>query len=58
MGQYRARHVPDRVAAYYRPSAALREFAAVFLQYRVINLGMCALLVVVPLGDAALRHVI
>jgi hypothetical protein len=47
-----------RVAAYYRPSAALREFAAVFLQYRVINLGICALLVVVPLGDAALRHVI
>jgi uncharacterized SAM-binding protein YcdF (DUF218 family) len=45
-----------RVAGYYRPSAMLREFAAVFLQYRVINLGICALLVVVPLGAAALRH--
>jgi uncharacterized SAM-binding protein YcdF (DUF218 family) len=54
----RAQVTGARVAAYYRPSAALREFAAVFLQYRVINLGMCALLVVVPLGDAALRHVI
>ncbi|MGH3267208.1 MAG: YdcF family protein, partial [Trebonia sp.] len=28
-----------RVAGYYRPSAVLREFAAVFLRYRVINLG-------------------
>jgi uncharacterized SAM-binding protein YcdF (DUF218 family) len=54
----RAQVTGARVAAYYRPSAALREFAAVFLQYRVINLGICALLVVVPLGDAALRHVI
>jgi uncharacterized SAM-binding protein YcdF (DUF218 family) len=47
-----------RVAAYYRPSAALREFAAVFLQYRAINLGICAVLVIVPLADAALRHVL
>jgi uncharacterized SAM-binding protein YcdF (DUF218 family) len=44
-----------RVARYYRPSAVLREFAAVFLQYRVINLGICALLVVVPLGAEAVR---
>jgi uncharacterized SAM-binding protein YcdF (DUF218 family) len=44
-----------RVAGYYRPSAVLREFAAVFLQYRVINLGICALLVVVPLGAEAVR---
>jgi uncharacterized SAM-binding protein YcdF (DUF218 family) len=46
-----------RVAGYYRPSAALREFAAVFLRYRVINLGICAVLVVGPLGVAALRYV-
>jgi uncharacterized SAM-binding protein YcdF (DUF218 family) len=46
-----------RVAGYYRPSAVLREFAAVFLRYRVINLGICALLVAAPLGAAALRHV-
>jgi uncharacterized SAM-binding protein YcdF (DUF218 family) len=46
-----------RVAAYFRPSAMLREFAAVFLQYRVINLGICALLVVAPLGTEAVRYV-
>lgn len=47
-----------RVAGYYRPTAVLREFAAVFLQYRVINLGVCAVLVVGPLGAAVLRHVV
>ena len=46
-----------RVAGYYRPSALLREFAAVFLRYRVINLGICALLVAGPVGAAALHHV-
>ena len=46
-----------RVAGYYRPSALLREFAAVFLRYRVINLGICALLVAGPVGAAALQHV-
>jgi len=46
-----------RVAGYYRPSALLREFAAVFLRYRVINLGICALLVAVPVGAAALQFV-
>ena len=46
-----------RVAGYYRPSAMLREFAAVFLQYRVVNLGICALLVAAPLGAAALHYV-
>ena len=45
-----------RVAGYYRPNAALREFAAVFMRYRMINLGICALLVVLPLGAAALRY--
>ena len=46
-----------RVAGYYRPSALLREFAAVFLRYRVINLGICAILAAAPLGAAVLRHV-
>jgi uncharacterized SAM-binding protein YcdF (DUF218 family) len=46
-----------RVAGYYRPSALLREFAAVFLRYRVINLGICAVLVVGPLGAEVLRHI-
>jgi uncharacterized SAM-binding protein YcdF (DUF218 family) len=54
----RAQVTGARVAAYYRPSAALREFAAVFLQYRAINLGICAVLVIVPLAGAALRHVL
>jgi uncharacterized SAM-binding protein YcdF (DUF218 family) len=44
-----------RVAGYYRPSAMLREFAAVFLRYWVINLGICALLVAAPLGAAVVR---
>jgi uncharacterized SAM-binding protein YcdF (DUF218 family) len=46
-----------RVAGYYRPSAVLREFAAVFLRYRVINLGVCAVLVLAPLGGVVLRHI-
>jgi len=46
-----------RVAGYYRPSALLREFAAVFMQYRVVNLGICALLVAGPVGAAALEYV-
>jgi uncharacterized SAM-binding protein YcdF (DUF218 family) len=46
-----------RVAGYYEPNAILREFAAVFLRYRTVNLGICAFLVIVPLGAAVLRHV-
>ncbi len=45
-----------RVAGYYRPSALLREFAAVFLRYRLVNLAICAVLVAGPLAAAALRH--
>jgi uncharacterized SAM-binding protein YcdF (DUF218 family) len=47
-----------RVAGYYRPSAMLREFAAVFLRYWAVNLAMCAALVCVPVGYAALRYVL
>src|ERR1700761_4354541 len=52
----RAQVTGARVAGYYRPNAALREFAAVFLRYRIINLGICAMLVALPLGAAALRY--
>lgn len=44
-----------RTAGYYWPSAMLREFAAVFLSYKVINLGICGLIVVLPLAFAVLR---
>jgi len=39
-----------RTAGYYWPSATLREFIAVFLRYKVVNLGICALIVVLPLA--------
>ncbi|MFD7664230.1 YdcF family protein [Streptomyces sp. NPDC059788] len=32
-------------AAYFWPSATIREFAAVFLSYKLVNLGICALFV-------------
>jgi len=44
------------VARYFQPSALLREFAAVFLRYRLVNLAICAFLVVVPVGAVALRQ--
>ena len=37
-----------RTAGYYWPSATLREFIAVFLSYKVVNLSICALIVVLP----------
>lgn len=39
-----------RTAGYYWPSATLREFIAVFLSYKVVNLGICALITVLPLA--------
>jgi uncharacterized SAM-binding protein YcdF (DUF218 family) len=47
-----------RVAGYYRPSGMLREFAAVLLGYWAVNLAICAVLVCVPVGYVALRHVV
>jgi len=44
-----------RTAGYYWPSAMLREFAAVFLSYKVINFGICAMIVVLPFAYAH-RH--
>jgi uncharacterized SAM-binding protein YcdF (DUF218 family) len=49
----RAQVTGARVAGYYRPSGALREFAAVFLRYRVVNLAVCALLAGVPVAVTA-----
>ena len=45
-------------AAYYWPSAVLREFAAVFLSYKLVNFGICALIIVLPLAYGAVRGAI
>ncbi|MFI8824472.1 YdcF family protein [Streptomyces sp. NPDC053431] len=37
--------VGSPTAAYFWPSATIREFAAVFLQYKAVNLGICGALV-------------
>ncbi|MGW6918968.1 YdcF family protein [Kitasatospora sp. NPDC054939] len=34
----------SRTAAYYWPSATIREFAAVFLAHKVVNFGICGLI--------------
>jgi uncharacterized SAM-binding protein YcdF (DUF218 family) len=39
-----------RTAGYYWPSATLREFIAVFLSYKAVNLGICALIAALPLA--------
>jgi uncharacterized SAM-binding protein YcdF (DUF218 family) len=44
------------VARYFQPSALLREFAAVFLSYRLVNLAICAFLVAAPVGTVALHQ--
>ncbi len=41
-----------RTAGYYWPSAMLREFAAVFVRYGVVNFGICAVLAVAPVAYA------
>jgi uncharacterized SAM-binding protein YcdF (DUF218 family) len=46
-----------RVAGYYRPGAMLREFAAVFLRFRVVNGAVCAALVCVPAAVAAVHEI-
>lgn len=42
-------------ARYYRPSAMLREFAAMFLRYKLVNFGVCALIVVLPVAYDTFR---
>lgn len=44
-------------AGYYWPGAMLREFAAVFLSYRLVNFAICALIVCLPVAYVALRMV-
>jgi uncharacterized SAM-binding protein YcdF (DUF218 family) len=44
------------VARYFQPSALLREFAAVLLRYRVVNLAICAFLVAAPVSAVALEQ--
>ncbi len=39
-----------RTAGYYWPTAMLREFAAVFLSYKLVNFAICMLIVALPLG--------
>ena len=45
-----------RTAGYYWPSATLREFAAVFLSYKAVNLAVCFLLVAIPVTVTLLHH--
>ncbi len=45
-----------RTAGYYWPSATLREFAAVFLSYKAVNLAVCFVLVAVPVMVTLLHH--
>ena len=45
-----------RTAGYYWPSATLREFAAVFLSYKAVNLAVCFVLVAVPVTVTLLHH--
>ena len=45
-----------RTAGYYWPSATLREFGAVFLSYKAVNLAVCLLLVAIPVTVTLLHH--
>ncbi|MGK4580085.1 YdcF family protein [Kitasatospora sp. HPMI-4] len=42
--------VGSHTAAYYWPSATIREFAAVFLTHKVVNLGVCLLICLLGLA--------
>jgi uncharacterized SAM-binding protein YcdF (DUF218 family) len=44
-----------RTASYYWPGAMLREFAAVLYSYKLVNAGVCALIVVLPLAYDVVR---
>ena len=46
-----------RTAGYFWPSATLREFAAVFLLYRVANFGICAVLALAPVAYAVAERI-
>jgi uncharacterized SAM-binding protein YcdF (DUF218 family) len=44
-----------RTAGYYWPGAMLREFAAVLFSYKLVNAGVCALIVLLPLAYGVVR---
>jgi uncharacterized SAM-binding protein YcdF (DUF218 family) len=44
-----------RTAGYYWPGAMLREFAAVLYSHKLVNAGVCALIVVLPLAYGVVR---
>ena len=44
-----------RTAGYYWPGAMLREFAAVLFSYKLVNAGVCTLIVVLPLAYNVVR---
>ena len=46
-----------RTAGYYWPSAMLREFAAVFLRYWVVNIGICSALALAPVAYAVAQRI-
>ena len=46
-----------RTAGYYWPSAMLREFAAVFLRYWVVNIGICSALALAPVAYAVAERI-
>ena len=45
-----------RTAAYYWPAATLREFAAIFLSHKAVNLTTCFLLAATPVTASLLLH--
>jgi uncharacterized SAM-binding protein YcdF (DUF218 family) len=47
----------SRTAGYFWPSAMLREFAAVFLLYRIVNLGICFVLALAPVAYALAERI-
>ncbi|KOG11920.1 MULTISPECIES: YdcF family protein [Streptomyces] len=47
--------VGSPTAAYFWPSATIREFVAVFLQYKVVNLGICLTLILLGVLAWAVR---
>jgi uncharacterized SAM-binding protein YcdF (DUF218 family) len=46
-----------RTAGYYWPTATLREFAAVFLRYWLVNVGICAALALAPVAAVVAERI-
>jgi hypothetical protein len=43
--------------SWYWPSTMLREFAAVFIRYRVVNLVICSALALAPVAHAVAERI-